>query len=432
MSSNLSQYYKKDLSERLDLLVSHDFLSLETKDLLVNSSLLPKDIANSLIENQISQYPLPYGVALNFIVDDQDIIVPMVTEEPSVIAAASNGARFMRKEGGFYTSVTEHLLIGQIILPDIQDFDRAKACLLAHEEELFTAAIEAHPSIVARGGGLKEIEYRLIANEEGQPEFLTLHLLVDVKDAMGANIVNTILEGTVPLVESWLEAPTLMAILSNFNDHSLVTSTCRVPVADLETPDQSGHDVAKKIAAASRYAQLDPYRAATHNKGIMNGIDAVLLATGNDWRAVEAGAHAFASRDGVYRGLTNWVVTTDGYLEGTLTMPMPIGSVGGAISVLPLAKISQELMKSTSAIELAKAIVSVGLAQNFAALRALVTVGIQQGHMSLHAKSLAIHAGASGPEIQHLTNQLKSLPRMSLQLAQELLAEQRTKKDEQS
>lgn len=428
MSSNLSHYYQKNRDERLDLLVEHGFLSADNRKLFASNPQLPEAIADSLIENQVTQYPLPYGVALNFIVDNTEVVVPMVTEEPSVIAAASNGARFMRKAGGFYTTLTEHRLIGQIILADITDIDGAKAFLKSKEADLFAAAEAAHPSIVTRGGGLKTIDYRVILNEKQEPEFLTLHLLIDVKDAMGANIVNTILEGTVPLIEDWLETSCLMAILSNFNDHSLVTSTCRVAITDLTTGEESGQAVAEKIVAASRYAKLDPYRAATHNKGIMNGIDAVLLATGNDWRAVEAGAHAFASKDGSYRGLSDWQLTADGYLEGSLTMPMPIGSVGGAISVLPLAKIGQELTKSTTAKELAKVIVSVGLAQNFAALKALVTVGIQKGHMSLHAKSLAIHAGASDSEIDALTRALKEQPKMSLQVAQTLLEQLRTNK----
>ncbi|QIL45749.1 hydroxymethylglutaryl-CoA reductase, degradative [Vagococcus coleopterorum] len=427
MTSNISQYYKKDRSERLDILVENNFLSTTSAAFFAGNTELKDDVANSLIENQVTQFPLPYGVALNFIVDGQDVIVPMVTEEPSVIAAASNGAKFMRKQGGFTTTVSERLLIGQIILTDVTDFEAATLFINEKEKEIFAAAEAAHPSIVKRGGGLKRIHIRQIPNEDGNIEFLTIHLLVDVKDAMGANIVNTILEGTSPLLESWLGATSLMSILSNFNDQSLVTSHCRVHPDDLATANLTGLEVAKKMVAATRYAHLDPYRAATHNKGIMNGIDAVLLATGNDWRAVEAGAHAYASRDGHYRSLTNWTLTNDGFLQGELTMPMPIGSVGGAISVLPLAKISQELTKTNSAEDLAKVIVSAGLAQNFSAVKALVSDGIQKGHMSLHAKSLAIHAGATGEEIDQVTALLKEQPTMSSKVAEALLATVRTK-----
>lgn len=421
MTSNLSHYYKKERDERISLLVDNDFLTPDSALHFTESPTLNPDVANSLIENQVAQYPLPYGVALNFIVDGKDVVVPMVTEEPSVIAAASNGARFMRKQGGFKTTVEERLLIGQIILTGITDFEAAESLILQHQKDLFKAAELAHPSIVARGGGLQKIDIRKINNEKDEPEFLTIHLLVAVKDAMGANIVNTILEGTAPLLEDWLNAEALMSILSNYNDHSLVTSRCLVALDDLAVGTLSGEEVGQKIVAATRYAHLDPYRAATHNKGIMNGIDAVLLATGNDWRAVEAGAHAYAARDGQYRSLTNWTINGDGYLEGELTLPMPIGSVGGAISVLPLAKMSQELTKTHSATDLAKIIVSAGLAQNFAAVKALVTDGIQKGHMSLHAKSLAIHAGAVGDEIDQLTIALKNQPKMSLAIAEDLL-----------
>lgn len=422
MTSNLSQYYKKERNERLKLLVEHGYLTEDEANLLFANPPLSDDVANSLVENQITQYPLPYGVGLNFIVDKQDVIVPMATEEPSVIAAASNGARFMRKQGGFTTTINERLLIGQVILTDISDFKLAADILKQKEAAIMQAANDAHPSIVNRGGGLKKIDVRTILNKDNQPEFLTVHLLVDVKDAMGANIVNTILEGTAPLIEAWLSASSLMSILSNYNDHSLVTSRCLVAPEDLAVGELTGQEVAAKIVAATRYAHLDPYRAATHNKGIMNGIDAVLLATGNDWRAVEAGAHAYASRDGRYQSLSNWTINQDGMLEGELTMPMPIGSVGGAISVLPLAKISQKLTQTQSAESLASVIVSVGLAQNFAALKALVTDGIQKGHMSLHAKSLAIHAGAVDAEIDILTNLLKEQANMSLQIASDLLA----------
>lgn len=421
MTSNLSKFYKKTRAERLTQLHDEGFLSSDSLELIKANTILEETVANSLIENQIGQFPLPMGVALNFIVDGKDIVVPMVVEEPSVIAACSNGAKFMRPLGGFETTVKERGLIGQIIISDLEDFEQAKSTILSHEHDIFELAKEAHPSIVARGGGLLSIEPRLIKNESGDIEFLTIHLVVDVKDAMGANIVNTLLEGTKNQINEWLGGNCLMSILSNYNDHSLVTSECRVSFDDLATGDMDGKTIAQRIVAATRYAKLDPYRAATHNKGIMNGIDSVLIATGNDTRAVAAGAHAYAARTGSYQSMSNWTINDDNELVGELTLPMPVGSVGGAISVLPLAKINQELLQLNSAIDLAKAVVSVGLAQNFSALKALVSEGIQRGHMSLHAKSLAIHAGAIGDEIDDLANRLKNEKQMNSKLATELL-----------
>lgn len=423
MNSAISKFYQKKREERLNLLQEADFLSAESVALLQSNPQLDETVANSLIENQIGQFSLPMGVALNFIVDDREVIVPMVVEEPSVIAAASNGAKFMRPLGGFQTTCPERALIGQIILQDIPDLALAEGIIQDHVEELLAYSRTIHPSIVARGGGVKKIETRIIVNEDEQPEFLTIHLIVDVKDAMGANIVNTILEGTSKKLMDLVGGEALMTILSNYNDHSLVTATCRVAASDLATKEMDGLQIAKKIAAASRYAQLDPYRAATHNKGIMNGIDSVLIATGNDPRAVAAGAHAYAARKGRYQGMAQWSLDEDNFLIGQLTLPMPIGSVGGAISVLPLAKISQELLQTDQASELARIIVAVGLAQNFSALKALVTEGIQRGHMSLHAKSLAIHAGAIDAEVEQLTTLLTTEKSMSLQRATELLSE---------
>ena len=404
MNSTFPKFYQKTRTERLNLLMTAGFLSQESAELLMNSPLLDETIANSLIENQLTQFPLPMGVALNFIVDGHAVIIPMVVEEPSVIAAASNGAKIMAKLGGFQTTSTERALIGQIILQDVPDLQLAKQIIEERQEELIAYTKTIHPSIVARGGGVTAIETRIILNEEKLPEFLTIHLLVDVKDAMGANIVNTILEGAGKQVTAWIGGEALMTILSNYNDHSLVTATCQVDVSDLTTTTLDGLELAKKIVAASRYAKLDPYRAATHNKGIMNGIDSVLIATGNDPRAVSAGAHAYTARNGRYQGMSEWTLDdTKKRLSGQLTLPMPVGAVGGAISVLPLAKISQELLGTTHASSLAGIIVSVGLAQNFSALKALVSEGIQRGHMSLHTKSLAIHAGAISEEVDELT-----------------------------
>lgn len=418
--SHFTKFYTKSRSERLSLLKEAGFLSESTAELFATNQLLDEHVANSLIENQLTQFPLPMGVALNFIVDGQELVVPMVVEEPSVIAACSNGAKLMSPQG-FTTTLHERGLIGQLIVEGVTDIMAAKTLIDQRQAELMAQAALSHPSIVKRGGGVTKIETRVIDNEMGQPEFLTIHFIVDVKDAMGANIVNTILEGCRPLVEEWLEANCLLSILSNFNDHSLVTATCAIDPARLTTATMDGQLLAERIVAATRYAQLDPYRAATHNKGIMNGIDSVLIATGNDARAVEAGAHAYASRSGQYRSMSNWTLDASGTLIGELTLPMPVGTVGGAISVLPMAKANQELLKCQSASDLARVIVAVGLAQNFSALKALVSDGIQKGHMSLHAKSLAIQVGATGKEIEALADALRKAPSMNSEVASRLL-----------
>ena len=422
MSEVFSKYYQKTRTQRLDILQAQGLISPAEYQLLRDNRVLAEDVATNLIENQIGQFPLPLGIAPNFLIDGQTIAVPLVVEEPSVVAACSNGAQIIARDGGFTTESQARRLVGQIILTDVTDVTAAAATLRAHEADIIATSQEVHPSIVARGGGVKEIEVRLIDNENGAPEFLTVHLLVDVQNAMGANIVNTILEGVQPYLQSLVGGQALMSILSNYNEHSLVTARCRIAPTHLATKALSGEEVAAKIVAATRYANLDPYRATTHNKGIMNGIDSLLLATGNDPRANAAGIHAFAARAGQYRSLSKWTLGADGYLEGELTLPLAVGTVGGAINVLPLAQTNLNILGCTESDQLARIAVAVGLAQNFAALRALVSVGIQQGHMSLHANALAIHAGASGEEIALVAKQLKDAPTMNSQRAAELLA----------
>ncbi|MGX7029840.1 hydroxymethylglutaryl-CoA reductase, degradative [Vagococcus zengguangii] len=425
-TSKISKFYQKTRSERLDLLKAHGFVSENSADLLMTTTGISEDVANHLIENQISQFSLPMGVALNFIVDGQECVIPMAIEEPSVIAACSNAARFTRSTGGFKTSFPERLQTGQMIFYQIADFANAKQLVDSRVDEIKQLAELAHPSIVVRGGGLVDVETHIIYNEKDQAEYLTVYLYVDVKEAMGANIVNTILEGVTPAIQEWLAAEKLMSILSNYNTRSLVTATCEIPFDLLATNHLDGQSVAQKIVKAAHYAKLDPYRAVTHNKGIMNGIDAVVMATGNDYRAIEAGIHAYASRNGSYQGLTTWQLDLDKQmLEGQLTLPLLLGSLGGAINALPLAKISQELMQVDTAEQMARIICAVGLAQNFAAVRALVTEGIQKGHMSLHANALAIHAGATGEEIELVASRLRALERMNLAKATELLTELR-------
>ena len=420
MKKTTKKFYQLSTSERLKKLKDEGFLSEKNQQLFSKSPLLDADIANSLIENQISQFPLPLGVALNFNIDGKDKIIPMVVEEPSVIAACSNAAKIM-KTNGFSTSIEKRELIGQIILKDVPNIKEAKKLIDINRETIFQLAQESHPSIYERGGGLKNYHVEIIEDQAlSNKQFLTIYLMIETKDAMGANIINTMLEGITPYLIELTNGASLMSILSNYNTEALVTARCQVSFEDLTTSLYQGKDLAEKIVEAALYAKLDPYRAATHNKGIMNGIDSVVIATGNDPRAVEAGAHAYASRNGRYEGMTNWTIK-DNHLVGDLTLPMAVGAVGGAISVLPMAKANLELLDVHSSEELARIILCVGLAQNFAALRALVSDGIQKGHMSLHAKSLAIQVGAKNEEIELVANRLRQVKKMNSAIAKDIL-----------
>lgn len=414
------KFYKQTRLERIETLLNEGLLTKSEADLFSNNSLLDETVADSLIENQVTQFHLPMGIARNFIIDGHIKHIPMVVEEPSVIAACSNAAKIVGKEG-FKTSVKTREMIGQIILKDVPNIDWAISQIEKHEKEIFDLATEAHPSIVARGGGLKKITLRVLPETPiNRQTFLTIHLMVDVKDAMGANIINTILEGVTPYILELTNGASLMSILSNYNTDALVTATCQIPFNHLETSSYDGACIAEKIAEASNYAKVDSYRAATHNKGIMNGIDSVVIATGNDPRAVEAGAHAYASRNGHYEGMTNWQLSNN-HLIGELTLPMAVGSVGGAISVLPMAKANLNLLRVNSAEELARIILCVGLAQNLAALKALVSDGIQKGHMSLHASSLAIQVGAVDEEIEQVATLLRQESKMNTTAAKNIL-----------
>ncbi|KAF9404255.1 hypothetical protein HW555_014438, partial [Spodoptera exigua] len=366
---------------------------------LENTS-LNEDLANHLIENQISEMAVPMGIVPDLLVNGKNYQVPMATEEPSVIAACSNGAKITRKCGGIQSNLSEGLLRGQIVFMNVSDQAYIKNKIEQATADIFSQAEKSYPSIVKRGGGLKRIHIRDFPDD---PSFLSVDLLVDTKDAMGANILNSVLEGVADLFRQWFDEEILFSILK-----SLVKATCHLTFSSLsKTGDPAaGKLVAEKIAAASKVAQLDPYRAATHNKGIMNGIEAVVLATGNDTRAVAAAAHAFAAKE-TYHGLSQWNVLEDS-LEGSIELPLAIGTVGGAISVLPKAQAALEILTIASAKELAEIIAAVGLAQNLAALRALVTDGIQKGHMSLQARSLAMAIGAKGSEIDYITEKLKT------------------------
>lgn len=409
------KFYQMSREDRLNQLIQDKVISAEEADFLEEKVKLDRDVANNMIENQISEIDLPLGVAQNFLINGQSYVIPMATEEPSVIAAASNAAKIIAKSGGFQTTTAPRVMRGQIVFQQVANPQQLKAQLMEKKPELLTLAKESYPSIVARGGGVQEIQLRQLE------DFLSLDVLVDTQDAMGANMINTILEGLAQQINDWFpEEEILFSILSNFPTEALSTATCRIPFDLLATKTIPGEAVAKKIATAANYAKLDPYRAATHNKGIMNGIDAVVLATGNDTRAVAAGCHAYACQEGHYQGLTTWEVVED-QLVGSLTLPIAVGTVGGATKILPKAQIAMKMLQNPSAKTLAEIITAVGLGQNLAAIKALVTDGIQKGHMNLHMRSLAISAGAKGPEIEAVTQQLRQATQRNLATAQAML-----------
>ncbi|WP_197458019.1 hydroxymethylglutaryl-CoA reductase, degradative [Lactococcus sp. DD01] len=404
------KFYQMSPAERLDFLD----LKSETRQIL-EETVLDAALADNLIENQISEFELPMGLAQNFVINGKKFLVPMVTEEPSVIAAASNGAKIA---GNFQTVLSERLMRGQIVFYDVDQADHLMQTIEENQAGIFRAAKEAYPSIIKRGGGLRQVSSRAFEAEG----FVSVDFKVDVKDAMGANIVNAILEGVANLFRTWFpEQKILFSILSNYATESLVKVSCEIPVERL-SKGNNGQEVAEKIQAASRFSKIDPYRAATHNKGIMNGINAVVLATGNDTRAVASGIHAYASKEGSYQGLAKWDVK-DGLLLGSLELPLPVATVGGAVKVLPKAQAALELLEITEAKELAQVMAAVGLAQNLAALRALVSEGIQQGHMSLQVRALAMTVGAKDEEITILSEKLRREKVMNQAIAEKLLLE---------
>ncbi len=399
------KFYQMTLSERLDQLAAESGLPMDVLDALSGKTGLEPAQADHMIENAVGVYSLPIGIARNFIINDHPVLVPMAIEEPSVIAGASFMAQLAAKNGGFHASSTLPEMIGQIQILDVKDLNEAQSRLLEHKDELLAAAATLDPLLSRFGGGPRGIEVRRIYNSPIGP-FLVLHLIYDVRDAMGANAINTALEKLAPQVSQISGGRVHLRILTNLADRRLARSSVTIRTADLAFEGYSGETVRDGIIEAWAFAQVDPYRAATHNKGIMNGVDAVILATGNDWRAVEAGAHAYAARSGRYTSLTTWAKDHDGNLTGVLEMPMAVGIVGGATRVHPGAQAALKLMKVESANQLAEIIVSVGLAQNLAALRALATEGIQRGHMGLHARQVAISAGAVENEIDRLADQL--------------------------
>lgn len=421
--SHFSGFYKKSRQERIDILHQNKHLSETSLDILHHDTNLSESIAGKMAENHLGTFSLPFSVLPELLVDGQMYSVPMVTEEPSVVAAASFGAKIIARSGGFTTTIHNRIMIGQVALFDVPDHSRAIQAILDQKANILEAANQAHPSIVKRGGGTRDLTV------ESKEEFLIVYLQVDVQEAMGANILNNMLEAIKDDLEVLSKGQALMGILSNYSTESLVTAQCRLSISSLATSSAIAQETAHKIALASKLAQVDPYRAATHNKGIFNGIDAVVIATGNDWRAVEAGAHAFASRDGHYKGLSTWSIDGE-HLVGSITLPLPIASVGGSIGLNPKVAVAFDLLNQPKARQLASIIASVGLCQNFAALRALVTSGIQAGHMKLHAKSLALLAGAEEDEVDQLAQLLRKEKHSNLETAQKLLSSLRQHKKE--
>lgn len=419
-------FHKKDRLERIAILKENNIINPEFSDILENNVNLSCDTAGQMTENNIGTFALPLGIAPYFIVNDIEYSVPMVTEEPSVIAACSYAAKLISKSGGFTVNIESRKMIGEVALYDIPDFDKAMKDILKNKNEILRIANESYPSIVARGGGAENIEAKIL--KEGDTSFLVVYLTADVKEAMGANILNTMLEGIKPLLEDITGGKSLMAILSNYAVKSLVTSTCEIDPSLFSNDKVQAFNIAKKIEMASKFSKMDIFRATTHNKGIFNGIDAVVIATGNDWRAIEAGGHAYAIKDGKYSGLTEWTFDEEKYiLKGSLTLPMPVASVGGSIGLNPTVKASFNILKNPDAKTLAGIIVSVGLAQNFAALKALVSTGIQKGHMKLQARSLALFAGAENEEVDIVVEKLLETNHINSKNAKNILKEIRNK-----
>ena len=418
------KFYQKPLEERKETLLNHPSLSNEAKERLKNDLSLPESVAGQMVENQIEIYGLPYGIVPEIIVNGKSYIVPMVTEEPSVIAAASYASKLINLAGGTTTIQEKREMIGEIaIVKSPLTLEVVKDKLDEQKEALFTIANNAHPSIVKRGGGIRDIWVEEKSSDKER--FYIFYVSVDTQEAMGANMLNTILESLVSPLEAMTKGESIMAILSNLATNSVVTAKCVLSPRILDTKTTKGEEVVDRIVLASEFSKADPYRATTHNKGIMNGIDSVVIATGNDWRAIEAGAHAYASLNGQYQPLTSWTKDEDGNLVGTITLPLPVGTVGGSISIHPGAQFAHELLGHPSAVELAGIIASIGLAQNLAAVRALVTDGIQKGHMRLQAKSLGLAVGATEEELPLLMNLLAKAPHLNQETAKSLLEELR-------
>ncbi len=415
-TSEYSGFYKLSTEERLREVAEFTGLSEADGNTLRDANALGLEKADHMIENVIGLFTLPVGAALNFRVNDRDYIVPMVTEEASVVAAASNAAKMARAGGGFYASTTGSIMIAQVQLINIADPDFARMRIYENRDKILEICNEKDPILVSHGGGARDIDVRVIPSVMG--DMVVVHLKVDTLDAMGANAVNTMAEAVSPFIEGLTGGKAYLRILSNLAVHRLARSRAVI------TKDAiGGTDVVDAVLTAYAFAKADPFRATTHNKGIMNGISAVVLATGNDTRAIESGAHAYASITGTYLPLTTWEKTVNGDLAGTIELPMAVGLVGGATKVHPTAGAAVRMLGVSSAPELAQVIASVGLAQNLAAIKALATEGIQRGHMSLHARNIAAAAGATGAAAEELVRRMIADKNVKLEYARQLMEE---------
>ena len=411
-SSKISGLYKMPINERLEYI--KNFSDLSDEEVSIFTSALDMKIADRMIENVFGTFELPVGLAVNFLINDKDYIVPMATEESSVVAAASNAAKIARIKGGFKTECSDPLMIGQIQVLYVEDIVNASKKILDHKEEILKLANNQDKILVEFGGGAKNIELRILDSPLGK--MIVIHLIVDVRDAMGANAVNTMVEALAPVIEDITGGKVRLKILSNLADKRIVKAK-----AVFDKDKMGGEKKVDAFIESYTLASIDPYRAATHNKGIMNGIDSLIIATGNDFRAIEAGAHAYAARSGQYTSLTSYSKDKDGNLVGEIEMPLAVGIVGGAGNIHPKAKLCKKILGIKTAKELSEVIVSLGLAQNFAAVFALSTVGIQKGHMSLHAKNIAVMAGATEKEIDRIADQLIKEDNIKLDRAKEIL-----------
>jgi hydroxymethylglutaryl-CoA reductase len=422
LTSRLSGFHKLSMVERHEKL--SQMLGLDEMDLaqLQGISALQPGLANKMIENAVGTFSLPLGLGLNLQINGRDYLVPMAVEEPSVVAAVSFASKIVREAGGFSAEADDPIMIGQVQLTRYGDPTEATKRIVAAKEAILALANSFHPSMVKRGGGCKDIEVRVLPAPEGPrgEPLLVVHLIIDTQEAMGANLINTMAEGVAPLLEQLTGGKVFLRILSNLADRRLARATCRIPVELLADFDMPGASIAEGIYQASRFALADPYRAATHNKGIMNGIDSAAIAAGQDWRAIEAGAHAFACRDGQYRPLSTWHVD-DGHLVGRIELPMALGMVGGPIKIHPGVQVAMKILRVESARELSMVFAAVGLAQNFAAVRALGSVGIQKGHMAMHARCVAVTAGARGDWVEKIAELLVTAGHVKVEKAREII-----------
>lgn len=413
-TSRIEGFYKLPLEEKIKIVKDWAGLTDEEVALLLNFGNLPRDIGERMIENVVGAMSYPFAVAVNFLINGRDYLVPMVIEEASVVAAASNAARMLRYEKGIVAEAGPQEMIGQIHIVNVTAPQAKAARILEHKQEILEHAAQQDPVLVKYGGGPRDLEVRVVDTRKGPA--IIVHLIVDVRDAMGANAVNTMAEAIAPILEKLTGGQAILRIISNYATRRIVRAWARTPAENI-----GGLEIAKRIEEASILAEADPYRAVTHNKGIMNGIIAVALATAQDHRAIEAGAHAYAARTGVYKPLSTWEVDEEGFLNGYLELPLQIGIVGGATRVHPIAKIALKILGVNTAKELAEVMAAVGLAQNLAALRALVTEGIQKGHMRLHARNLAVMAGATGELIDKVAERMIKDGRIRFDYAKELV-----------